>query len=200
MSDDRRGRRFADRYSESLRRPARRYDLIYTVVLTGVAAVLVLLAVYYLVSAANAHAASPAVAVPVPAASEGSGASDPTTPMPGARLVSAAVPPLRGYATFDAGQGGLHNAAAGPALRERLGAHWRGSTVSVCYGSRCLDVWLTDWCACGDRHGRPTLIDLDDSGFRYLTHDLGLGVIPVTIAAGQGRPPSPTLPPTDTAP
>lgn len=43
-------------------------------------------------------------------------------------------------------------AAAGPALRHALGAHWRGRTVSVCKGTKCVRVKLIDWCACGGNH------------------------------------------------
>lgn len=73
---------------------------------------------------------------------------------------------VSGYATwFRAPEG---TAAAGPALRRKLGKHWRGKTVRVQYGRREVAVRLTDWCACGRRHGRPTVIDLNAADFGWL--------------------------------
>lgn len=119
----------------------------------------------------------------------------PTTsgaPLAPSAVSSAAT--LRGWATFyDAPT--IHDAAAGPSLRAMLGSHWRGQSVTVCSG-RCVRVTLTDWCACGPRHGQPTLIDLDDRAFAKLA-PLGTGVIPVSISWSG---PTPTLPPTDCAP
>lgn len=95
--------------------------------------------------------------------------------------VPAPEPPhrhIRGVATYydwHAGQ-----AAAGPALRRMLGPRWRGATVYVTSGTRTVRVRLTDWCACAPRHGRPTLIDLDDRSFRRLA-PLSRGVIEVTV-------------------
>lgn len=88
-------------------------------------------------------------------------------------------------------------AAAGPALRDALGPDWRGQTVTVCgTNGACVRVRLTDWCQCGDRNGRDTLIDLDVRDFGRLALP-SMGVIPVTIEYGG---PAVTLPPTDTAP
>jgi len=93
-----------------------------------------------------------------------------------------------GLATwFDDGPG-LY-AAAGPDLRH---GDWRGSFVTVTSGSRSVTVQLTDWCACGDRNGRPTLLDLSASAFRRLA-PLSRGVIAVEVTSG-----SVTLPATDT--
>ena len=39
---------------------------------------------------------------------------------------------------------------------------------------------LGDWCACGDRHGVPTVIDLDVAAFRQLA-PLSIGVIAVEV-------------------
>jgi hypothetical protein len=75
-------------------------------------------------------------------------------------------------------------AAAGPALRAALGKHWRGKTVFVCVGKRCAKVRLTDWCACGDRNGVPTVIDLDIRTFDHLSNP-ARGVIRVTVSVGQ---------------
>jgi hypothetical protein len=71
-------------------------------------------------------------------------------------------------------------AAAGPALRAALGKGWRGERVRVCSGGECVTVRLTDWCACGPRHGTPTLIDLGRDSFSRLA-PLSSGVITVTI-------------------
>jgi hypothetical protein len=70
--------------------------------------------------------------------------------------------------------------AAGPALRAAIGAGWRGRQVSVCLGQRCVSTILGDWCACGDRHGVPTVIDLDVAAFRQLAQ-LSIGVIAVEV-------------------
>jgi rare lipoprotein A (peptidoglycan hydrolase) len=106
---------------------------------------------------------------------------------------------LRGYATwYDAPSS--HDAAAGPALRRMLGRDWRGSWVRVSHVGdgevRTVNVRLSDWCLCRDRHGEPTLIDLDDRAFDELG-SLGAGVIRVSIEEIQGVPT--VLPPTDTA-
>jgi hypothetical protein len=72
-------------------------------------------------------------------------------------------------------------AAAGPALRAALGHDWRGQHVRVCSGGRCVTVELIDWCACGPRHGVPTLLDLSDDAFRRLA-PLDAGVIDVRVS------------------
>ena len=85
---------------------------------------------------------------------------------------------LSGVATwFRAPKG---TAAAGPALRASLGKSWRGSVVRVCSGGRCVRVRLTDWCACGPRHGQPTLVDLGADSFARLA-PLSAGVVDVVI-------------------
>ena len=87
--------------------------------------------------------------------------------------------PLVGLATwyrYRPGQG-----AAGPALRRWLGS-WRGSIVRVC-ATACVNVRLTDWCACG--HGR--IVDLDARLFRQLA-PLSRGVIHVTISGNPAAP------------
>jgi expansin (peptidoglycan-binding protein) len=96
---------------------------------------------------------------------------------------------LGGVATWyiDPHKSGLY-AAAGPDLRH---GDWRGSFVKVCAG-KCVTVQLTDWCACGDRGGQPTLLDLSASAFRRLA-PLSVGVIAVEVTSG-----SVTLPATDT--
>jgi rare lipoprotein A (peptidoglycan hydrolase) len=105
-------------------------------------------------------------------------------------LLLALLAASGGYATwYDAPS--KHDAAAGPLLRERLG-DWRGRWVTVSSGGKNVTVRLTDWCACGSRHGSPTLIDLDDQAFRELA-PLSRGVIRVTV-----EPVERALPATDT--
>ena len=96
---------------------------------------------------------------------------------------------LGGVATYYAGHQG--QAAAGPMLRDALGSDWRGQTVTVC-ADRCIVVTLSDWCACGDRHGKATLLDLDARDFAKLA-PLSRGVVEVSVELG-----AITLPATDT--
>ena len=108
----------------------------------------------------------------------------------GAPLSAVGSVQLGGVATwFDAAQG---TAAAGPALRNALGSDWRGSIVTVC-ADGCVTVRLTDWCACGDRNGKDTLIDLDRRDFARIA-PLSAGVVAVTVGF-RAIP----LPATDTA-
>lgn len=75
-------------------------------------------------------------------------------------------------------------AAAGPALRAALGPTWRGQEVSVCVtGGNCISVALRDFCACRDRNGLPTLIDLPAVDFARLA-PLSRGVVAITIEGG----------------
>lgn len=92
---------------------------------------------------------------------------------------------LRGWATWFAAP--RRTGAAGPALRHLLGRKWRGSGVEVCRGERCVLVRLTDWCACGKRHGQPTLIDLSPDAFARLG-PLSRGVLHVRISGAIGLP------------
>jgi hypothetical protein len=101
---------------------------------------------------------------------------------------SVGTPAVGGLATwYDAAPG---QAAAGPTLRSLLG-DWRGQRVTVSANGRSVVVVLSDWCACGDRNGKDTLIDLDDEAFAKLA-PLSRGVIEVSVEFG-GIP----LPPTD---
>ena len=81
---------------------------------------------------------------------------------------------LRGYATWYATGPDCLCAAAGPALRVSA---WRGSTVTV----NGLAVRLIDWCACGPRHGLPTLLDLSDEAVTALGLDPRRGVYAVEV-------------------
>jgi hypothetical protein len=85
------------------------------------------------------------------------------------------------------------DAAAGPALRRALGRGWRDSTVQVCGKATCIEVVLSDWCACGHGH----LIDLDDQAFRQLA-PLSQGIVRVTVTTQWWARPTP--PPTDYVP
>ena len=92
------------------------------------------------------------------------------TPQP----TKAARAVLRGLASFYDWKSG--EAAAGPALRAFLGPKWRGQTVRVCAGGRCVTVKLSDWCQCyGVR-----VIDLDRASFAALASP-ALGLIDVQI-------------------
>jgi rare lipoprotein A (peptidoglycan hydrolase) len=93
-----------------------------------------------------------------------------------------------GLATWYDDGPGLY-AAAGPLLRH---GDWRGSFVRVCAG-KCVTVQLTDWCACGDRGGQPTLLDLSASAFKRLA-PLSKGIVAVEVQVLSDIP----LPPTDT--
>lgn len=104
---------------------------------------------------------------------------------------------LHGWAKVDPGQGRGH-AAAGPALRRWLGGGWRGTTVTVWRGHAHVTVVLSDFCRCNTNPASVGLIDMDEDDFRALT-GRGPGKAWVRITVG-GRSPSPTLPPTDTAP
>lgn len=124
-------------------------------------------------------------------------------PLPAGGLVSAEHD---GVATWYDDGPGIY-AAAGPELRN--GA-WRGSTVDVC-GKACIPVRLSDWCACGDRAGLPTLLDLSADAFARVagcrpgteeysacrTRALGAGVMDVSVRTHVGPI---RLPATDAAP
>ena len=78
-------------------------------------------------------------------------------------------------------------AAAGRALRQALGPHWRGKWVSVTANGHTIRVRLTD------SMGRTSrLIDLDPHDFAHLA-PLSQGVLRVTVSWGEAIP----LPATD---
>lgn len=99
---------------------------------------------------------------------------------------------IGGYATWYATPG--YTAAAGPVLRDVLGSEWRGSVVVVEHHGKTVAVQLTDFCACGERAGLPTFLDLSDAAFAELA-PLSAGVIEVSVEIG-AQP----LPPTDLPP
>ena len=95
---------------------------------------------------------------------------------------------LSGWASwFDYPSG---QAAAGPLLRS---GDWHGRVVTVC-ARDCIVVALTDACACGDRHGVATLLDLARADFARLA-PLSSGILRVTVTIG-----APHLPQTDALP
>lgn len=104
---------------------------------------------------------------PSPAPSRPAVSARPASPRP-----SRAV--LGGIASWYRWREG--EAAAGPELRRFLGPRWRGTTVRVCVGSRCVAVRLTDWCGCPG--GR--VVDLDVRSFAVLA-PLSSGLVEVEV-------------------
>jgi hypothetical protein len=106
-------------------------------------------------------------------------ASPRTTPPPTGYQAAGAIGTvlLGGFATWYETPG--LTAAAGPVLRDVLG-DWRGQWVTVEGDGASVTVQLTDFCACGERHGLPTLLDLSDAAFSELA-PLSAGVIRVAI-------------------
>jgi hypothetical protein len=87
---------------------------------------------------------------------------------------------LGGWATWHDNGAGLY-AAAGPELRRALGPGWRGTVVDVTGpGGLVVRVPLTDSCACGERHGLPTFLDLSADAFAELA-PLGWGIVAVSV-------------------
>lgn len=137
---------------------------------------------------------SPAAAGRTAAPSSGAATVPPATPAPDRQRAERSHEPrvaprarparhpattflVAGWSTWYAWRPG--EAAAGPALRRALGPGWRGSVVTVC-AARCTVVRLTDWCACGSRHGVSTVIDLDVRTFAQLA-PTSRGVIRVEV-------------------
>jgi hypothetical protein len=107
--------------------------------------------------------------------------------------------PLSGYATFCAptpthcqNWGGDAHLGAVPTF------HYGDEPyqVTVRHDARHTVVTVVSYCACGDRAGTPTVIDLSPAAFSDLA-PLSAGVIEVTIVV---EGPRMTLPPTDTLP
>jgi hypothetical protein len=73
--------------------------------------------------------------------------------------------------------------AATPWYRWGMDPEW----VSVCAFPEgrtvCTNALVSDFCACGDRHGVPTLIDLAPSAFAELA-PLSVGVLRVQVFRG----------------
>ena len=113
----------------------------------------------------------------------------PSSPATGMRAASSEAPrsriPLRGVATWFRSPSGV--SAAGPTLRRALGPGWRGSSIRACAGEMCVVTVLGDWCACADRPGGPTVIDLDARLFARLA-PLSAGVLRVTVSPETSTP------------
>ena len=63
-------------------------------------------------------------------------------------------------------------AAAGPSLRAAFGGEsWRGKTVNVCSGSKCIAVKLIDWCQCYKGESHEKVLDLYYSVFSRLPNN-----------------------------
>ena len=134
--------------------------------------------------AALSEPALPAPPTPLsasPSASSAPAATPVRIPAPTERAASRAGS-IRGVGTWYRYVPG--GAAAGPALRAALGPGWRGMTVAVCVtdggAMACVRVRLTDWCACRDRPGGPTLVDLDAGAFAALM-PLSRGIVTVEV-------------------
>lgn len=79
-------------------------------------------------------------------------------------------------------------AAAGPALRKRMGHSYMAKPypldITSSYSGKTVRVWVTDFCACGGKAKDPNdtrLIDLSPAVWDALGVPLGLGVTRVTI-------------------
>lgn len=122
-----------------------------------------------------------------------------------ARPTAAAHPAIRtGVATYCAPTPTKCQGWGGGALVGAVRSFSSGDTpyrVEVCTvdGGRCVTVRVVSYCACGTRHGKPTLIDLSPAAFRRLA-PLSRGVIDVTVRPVGGGAPIGTIPPTDTQP
>ena len=126
--------------------------------------------------------------IPSPAASADPSPTPTMTPGPSARFVAPSVPAIAskpasppahriaGTATWYAARSGA--GAAGPELRAWLGSRWRGMTVRVCSGGRCVTETLSDWGACPSGH---RLIDLPAIDYAQLA-PLSRGVVSITVS------------------
>ncbi len=106
------------------------------------------------------------------------------TPGPTVAPVHAVgTPLLAGWATHYWNGPGLY-AAAGPDLRRILPGYHHG-LVTVCAfpngQSRCAAIPTVDFCACGERRGLPTLLDLSDDAYRLLCGSLSSGICRVSV-------------------
>lgn len=121
------------------------------------------------------------------------GLQGPTTPMP--------APRFRGLATWCAPTPdhcrGWDRQYVGAVPSFRFGDE--PYAVQVCLADQpatCTHVVVTSYCACGDRRGQPTVVDLSVPAFRELA-PLSRGVIAVIVSGPIAVPIGPTLPPTD---
>lgn len=122
-------------------------------------------------------------------------------PTPALTTAPSAEPYQRGWATWCAPTPTQCQSWGGDA---RLGAmpsfRWGDAPFAarVCTdGTACTTVTVVSFCACGDRHGIPTVIDLSPAAMEAIEPDYRrLGIVRVTVEFPAG--PRLTLPPTDT--
>ena len=81
----------------------------------------------------------------------------------------------KGWATYQPGTG-LWGSPS------QLVYDWTGSHVRVCGPLACRSIETRGWCACGERHGERTLIDLSEEAFAVLCGDLSAGVCRVEVS------------------
>lgn len=151
-------------------------------ILTGIIIAAVILAT---APRSASHPDSRTVSVP----GEGSsGAPLPDRPSPGMRELIVAAP-RTGFASWYDDGAGYYGAVRSWSWGDDPYA------VQVCLADRpgtCTHVVIRDYCACGDRHGEATVIDLSPSAFRELA-PLSRGIVRVTVSDPIDIP----LPPTD---
>lgn len=119
-------------------------------------------------------------------------------------LVAGAPPRFRGLATWCAPTPdhcrGWDEQYVGAVPSFRFGDE--PYAVQVCLADEpasCTHVVVSSHCACGDRRGEPTVIDLSVPAFRELA-PLSRGVIGVIVSDPIEVPVGPTLPATETQP
>jgi hypothetical protein len=136
------------------------------------------------------------------APSETSATLSPSLGETGGSSAVALVPDERGWATWCAPKGrycqgwDTRYVGAVPSFRWGDDPYW----VQVCRldaPATCTQVLVVSYCGCGDRRGRPTVIDLSVPAFGELAPH-GDGVVLVTVERIDGAPNGPTLPPTST--
>lgn len=120
----------------------------------------------------------------------------PTTSMPGPAAVT-----IRGWATYCAPTPDYCQSWGGDAHLGAVPSFTYGDEpyrVTVWHGDRSTTVTVVSYCACGDRRGIPTVIDLSPAAFAELA-PLSTGVISVVLQPARGSQDAPrmTLPPTD---
>ena len=80
----------------------------------------------------------------------------------------------KGWATYQPGTG-LWGSPS------QLVYDWTGSHVRVCGPLACRSIETRGWCACGERHGERTLIDLSEEAFAAICGYLSRGVCDVVV-------------------
>lgn len=98
------------------------------------------------------------------------------TPAPSS--VGRIRPPVvvaKGWATYQPGSGWWGS----PSARIRS---WGVDVVRVCGPLACHLVELRNGCACGDRHGLPTLVDLAEPAWIALCGSSSAGICRVTVS------------------